>query len=163
MAILAFREEGHHFWKTSTKSEKAAVMVSKEGWKDYRSGGPGGGESTGFKYCSLGGLQGKWKQRSLLWSIAKCLPGICLFNPLSKAISSLHAMWTKDPQLTGRVERWMQDTCGRQTHPPTLTTLLTCGNKRTNITNENTGRRTEDSWRDIFTQTYCFCRYKWLR
>lgn len=35
---------------------------------------------------SPGGLQGKWKHHLLLWSIAKCLPGICLFNPLSKAI-----------------------------------------------------------------------------
>lgn len=26
-------------------------------------GGPGGGESAGFKYCCPGGLQGKWKQR----------------------------------------------------------------------------------------------------
>lgn len=100
-------------------------MESRERWKDYRNGGPGGGgggESAGFKYCcSPRGLQGKWKQRSLLWSIAKCLPGICLFNPLSKK-----AIWAcdVDERPAARWKSWrMGAGCmwARHTHRPTHT------------------------------------------
>lgn len=81
----AFRDEGCSLWKTSTKSEKAAKWLALAGWKDYRSQQPEGGQSAGFKYRSPGRLKRKWRQSSPLWSIAECLPGICLFNPLSKA------------------------------------------------------------------------------
>lgn len=72
-------------------------------WKDYKSKVPGGGSSAGFKYCSPGGFAGKWKPCLPLWSIAKCLPGICLFNPLSKAIWS----WNVDGRPAAHRKGWM--------------------------------------------------------
>ncbi len=65
-------------------------------------------------------------------------------------------MWTRDLHLAGRVERWKAGYMWtRHTHRHHHTTLLTCGNTCTNTTNENTGHRTEDSWRwHIFTQEY---------
>ena len=51
-------------------SEKlAAVDLNKQaGMKliKFVAGDQAVGNAAGFKYCSPGGLQGKWKQRSLL-------------------------------------------------------------------------------------------------
>lgn len=116
---FAFRDGEQHFWKTSTKSEKSSGDGKLTGMKGFTgAGGPQGTQSAGFKYSPPGGLQGKWKHRWLpLWSIAKCLPGICLFNPLSKAI------WASDVdgrRPAARRKSWVMGgrIHGKETHPP---------------------------------------------
>lgn len=135
--ILAFKEE------VGTLENISKVRESSNDGKhskDERITGVGdrwAGQSAGLKYCSPGGLQEKWKQRLLLWSIAKCLPGICLFNPLSKAIWACNV----DEQPAAHRKRWKMEAgymWARHTHPRQRTTLLTCGNTCTNTTNENT-------------------------
>lgn len=70
-------------------------------------------------------MQGKWAH--LLWSIAKCLPGICVFHPLSRAI------WVcnKNERPSGHMEMgnmeaaylWMRHQWTRS-HVETLTRIL---------------------------------------
>ena len=83
---LRSERSGRAFRKHQLRQKKQRWWKPAERWNDYWSWGPGGGQSVCFKYSPSKGLQGKWRQRSLPWSIAECLPGICLFNPLSKAI-----------------------------------------------------------------------------
>lgn len=98
----------------------------------------GVGQSAGLKYCSPAGLQRERAQRSLPWSIAKCLPGICLFNPLSKATWACDV----DEKPAAHRKSWQMEAgymWTRHTHWQQSTTLLTCGNTCTNTTDENSG------------------------
>lgn len=128
-----------------------------QGWKDYRSGE----QSAIFKYCSTCGLQGKWKQCWLLWSITKCLPGICLFNPLSEAIRDCSMDRRPEPHrktwMIGEGHMWARHThrltqpCSRaETHAQVL--LI-----RTLTIVQRTAECTTYS---VHTNTCCFC-YKW--
>lgn len=160
MAISAFREEGYNF--RSTKSEKAAVMRRDERITGV-GGGPGGGESAGTKYCSPGGLQRKWKQRPLLWSIAKCLPGNCIFNPLSKAIWACNV----DQRPAANRKSWKMDAgymWARHTHQPTqlCSRVETCAQILLMRTPAIV-QRTADATFSHKTRTASENSYKWLR
>lgn len=118
--ILAFRgEEGHFGRKQSRRQQKQTE--SDGGMKGIMTAGNRVVQSADFKYCSPAELRGKWKLRSQLRSITECLPGICLFNPLSKGHLSL---WCGGGTCTSQEEmndggRMHVDETHPHTHPPT--------------------------------------------